>query len=82
MFLSVLIWWYSCIKFGGGNVEAVCFVGKAKDTEEANRGVKKCEIVRKYGIRPSMLSAFIMNRHWIEKNINSNAGGNKGSEYS
>jgi transposase-like protein len=41
--------------------------------EEADIGVKKCEIARKYKINPFMLSAFIKNRVKNEKKIDSDA---------
>jgi hypothetical protein len=42
-----------------------------KILEEVNRGVKKHEIVRRYGINSSTLSTFIKDRAKTEKNIKS-----------
>jgi Mor family transcriptional regulator len=57
--------------------EAIFLGGKQNILAEIDRGVKNCEVARKYRISLSVLSAFIKDRARIEKNIDSDALGSE-----
>jgi hypothetical protein len=48
---------------------------KKKILEEIDRGMKKGDVARKYGISPSALSTFLKDRDKIEKSIHSDTIG-------